>query len=68
MYVINYFPFVFDYYFPFGFGYKYFPFGFGYFPRSSRKSCFDLNETLEMLYEYLNTIPDLDSEFNDDDE
>ena len=30
MYVINYFPFDFDYYFPFG--YKYFPFGYDYFP------------------------------------
>ena len=36
MYVINYFPFDFDYYFPFvykyfPFGYKYFPFGFDYY-------------------------------------
>ena len=31
MYVINYFPFGFDYYFPFGFDYVYFPFVFDYY-------------------------------------
>ena len=72
MYVINYFPFGFDY-FPFGFdyfpfGYKYFPFGFDYFPRLPRKLCFDLNKTLKMICDYADSIPDLYSEFNDDDE
>ena len=72
MYVINYFPFEFDYYFPFGykyfpFGFDYFPFGFDYFPRLSRKSRFELNKTIERVCDYINSIPDLDSVLNDDD-
>ena len=72
MYVINYFSFDFDYYFPFGykyfpFGYDYyFPFAFDYFPKVTRKQDFIINRMHKRVCDIMERIPDLDSVLNDD--